>query len=152
MYMNCEHICILALSRCSASQHRAYWKCLTSSAGVVIWTLVRHKLSFIQVFSLSSVLYGLHEGLKFKCCEFKVQVCRSRWAWVDFKTGLLCGVTGCVLGQTFPGENGEGAEPDRDQRPSGAAVRDARWARLSKEVCCSWWRKRRHYGSKWRKP
>lgn len=49
--------------------------------------------------------------------------------------------------QAFPGEDGTGAIPDRDQRPAGPAVRDARRARLGQEVGQRR-RERWHYGGK----
>lgn len=39
-----------------------------------------------------------------------------------------CLLTCRVICQALPGEDGEGAIPDRDQRPAGPAVRDARRA------------------------
>ncbi len=65
-------------------------------------------------------------------------------AHLQYAECLCCVVTCFVVCQAVPGEDGEGAIPDRDQRPSGPAVRDAWWARLSQEVSL-WWRERRHY-------
>lgn len=60
---------------------------------------------------------------------------------------LCCAVICCVVWQAVPGEDGEGAIPDRDQRPTGPAVRDAWWARLGEEGSC-WWREGHYYGGK----
>lgn len=85
--------------------------------------------AIVQVFVLTSAVCVPHILTQFRCShlyvQITVQVCGCVCAHIQDVEFLHCNVTCYVVYQAVPGEDGEGAVPDRDQRPAGPAVRDA---------------------------
>lgn len=94
------------------------------------WPLCSVVLTFWPV----QVLH-LYVWIKLQVCWSLIRnmysVCALSWYFVFF--------------QALSGEDWKGAIPDRDQRPAGPAVRDARWTRYSQEIS-RWWREDCHDG------
>ena len=150
---------VAALYRSSSSVNITLWWVVWGAAhhlspppplGVVVQRHFTHYwFALGQVFMLASAVCMPPIQTQCRCShlyvQITVQVCGCVRADVKSVGFLHCDETCSVLGQTVPGEDGEGAVPDRDQRPAGPAVGDARRARLGQEVSRRW-RERHHDG------
>lgn len=96
-----------------------------------------------QVFVSTSVF----RGPNILTCAGAASACELRCSCAGVSSGI-CIVPVLwyvVVCQAVSGEDWTGAIPDRDQRPAGPTVRDARWTRHGQEIGL-WWREDRHDG------